>query len=166
VPNVKKKSPGERFWLMKSEPEAYSIDDFKHDKKTLWTGVRNYQARNFMMTGMQPGDEFLFYHSNAKPSGIVGLGRIVRTHVPDPSAIDRTSDYYDPKASHDHPIWFCAEVEYVAHLKRPVSLDEIKKENALAEMLLLRKGQRLSIQPVTAAEFKTVLKIADRAYAT
>lgn len=152
--------PGETLhWLMKSEPESYSIDAFKKDKKTLWTGVRNYQARNFMMTAMQKGDRFLFYHSNAEPTGVVGVGRITRVGLPDPSALDKQSDYYDPKASTDHPIWFCAEVEYEGTLAQTVTLAEIRSTKELAQMPLLQKGQRLSIQPVSAAEFATILKM-------
>lgn len=147
------------YWLMKSEPDAYSIDQLKKDKKTLWTGVRNYQARNFMMDSMQAGDQFLFYHSNAEPSGVIGVGKILRTSVPDPSALDPQSDYYDAKASHDHPIWFCAEVGYVSHFKKLVSLAEIRELKELSDMLLLRKGQRLSIQPVSKKEFETILKM-------
>jgi predicted RNA-binding protein with PUA-like domain len=148
------------FWLMKSEPESYSIDDLKRDGTTLWTGVRNYQARNFMMESMQPGDRFLFYHSNAEPSGVVGAGRIRRPNAPDPTAQDPTSDYYDPKAQPDHPIWFCAEVEFSDKFKRMVTLAEIREKKELANMALLNPGQRLSIQPVTAKEFTSIVKLA------
>lgn len=147
------------FWLMKSEPESYSIDTFKKDKKTLWTGVRNYQARNFMIGTMNVGDQILFYHSNAEPSGVVGVGKILRTNLPDPTAQDSRSEYFDPKASADHPIWFCAEVGYVAHLKTLVPLSEIRNRADLQEMQLLRKGQRLSILPVTKKEFETIVKM-------
>jgi predicted RNA-binding protein with PUA-like domain len=145
------------FWLMKSEPESYSIDQFKLDGKTLWTGVRNYQARNFMMVSMKPGDKFLFYHSNAEITGVVGVGRIKRTGVADPTAQDPKSEYFDPKAQPDHPIWFCAEVEFVEKLKRTVTLAEIRTKKELAEMALLRPGQRLSIQPVTSKEFAAIV---------
>jgi predicted RNA-binding protein with PUA-like domain len=150
------------YWLMKSEPGSYSIDDFKRDKKTLWTGVRNYQARNFMMDAMKPGDFMLFYHSNAEPSGVVDTGCIVRPNQADPTALDPKSDYYDPKASHDHPIWFCAEVEFTKRFARPITLSEIRQTKVLSEMLLLKKGQRLSIQPVTKAEFQLIEKMADQ----
>jgi predicted RNA-binding protein with PUA-like domain len=146
------------YWLMKSEPSSYSIDDFARDKKTLWTGVRNYQARNFMMNSMKPGDRLLFYHSNAEPSACVGVGSIVRPNQPDPSALDPKSDYHDPKASHDHPIWFCAEVKFDERFAKPVTLDEIRSTPALAEMALLQKGQRLSVQPVSKKEFDLILK--------
>jgi predicted RNA-binding protein with PUA-like domain len=148
------------YWLMKSEPESYSIDRLKKDKRTLWTGVRNYQARNFMMSAMKPRDRFFFYHSNAEPTGIVGVGRISKSNLPDPTALDKKSDYFDPKAAPDHPIWFCAEVEYESHLKNTVTLEMIKKTPALKDMLVIKRGQRLSIQPVTEAEFEAVLKLS------
>lgn len=154
------RKPGEkRFWLMKSEPESYSIDDFARDKKTLWTGVRNYLARNFMMTAMAPGDRFLFYHSNAEPSAIVGVGEILRTHQPDPTALDPKSEYHDPKSSEDHPIWFCAEVGFIGRMKKILPLSELKDKKELKDMALLQKGQRLSVQVVTKDEFDCVLKL-------
>jgi predicted RNA-binding protein with PUA-like domain len=147
------------YWLMKSEPEAYSIDQFARDKKTLWTGVRNYQARNFMMTSMQPGDRFLFYHSNAEPTGVAGVGEISRVAVPDPSAQDPKSEYFDPKSSPDHPIWFCAEVRFKTKLEKVVTLAEIRSDESLTSMPLLQKGQRLSIQPVSRKEFERILQM-------
>mgnify|MGYP001111260601 CR=1 FL=1 len=157
----KKKAPfvSTGFWLMKSEPEAYSIDDFEREGTTLWTGVRNYQGRNFMMTSMRPGDRFLFYHSNANPSAAVGLGRIRKINQPDPTAWDPKSKYYDPKASPDHPIWFCAEVEFEKRLPNPVSLHEMRERKELKNMALLRPGQRLSILPLTREEFNVILKM-------
>jgi predicted RNA-binding protein with PUA-like domain len=146
------------FWLMKSEPESYSIDQLSRDGKTFWTGVRNYQARNFMMNSMQKGDRFLFYHSNAEPTAIVGQGEIFRTSMPDTTALDKNSDYYDAKASTDHPIWFCAEVGFIEKFSHPFELSEIRQTKELSDMPLLRPGQRLSIQPVSAAEFKFILK--------
>ena len=147
------------FWLLKSEPESYSIDAFARDKKTLWTGVRNYQARNFMMTSMQPGDRFLFYHSNAVPSAIVGHGKVLRANLPDSTALDADSDYHDPKASSDHPIWFCAEVGFLEKFKIPLALAEMRELPALKEMALLQKGQRLSVLPVTAKEFAAIHRV-------
>lgn len=144
---------------MKSEPDAYSIDHFEKDGKTLWTGVRNYQARNFMTTAMKLGDPILFYHSNAEPSAVVGLGKIARINLPDPSALDPKSDYFDPKSSEDHPIWFCAEVEFVRRFPKPLSLAEIREMPKLADLLLLRKGQRLSILPVERRHFELITKI-------
>lgn len=145
---------------MKSEPETYSIDAFARESKTLWTGVRNYQARNYMMTGMHPGDRFLFYHSNADPSAVTGVGQILRVSVADPTALDPKSDHHDPKASEDHPIWFCAEVAYEGHVRQALSLAELKSRKELAGMVLLQKGSRLSVQPVTKAEFDLILEMA------
>ncbi len=147
------------FWLVKSEPESYSIDQFAKDKKTLWTGVRNYQARNFMMETMKPGEKVLFYHSNAEPSAIVGLGEVVRTNVPDPTALDARSDYHDPKASKDHPIWFCAEIKFLEKFDLPLSLEEIRRVDSLADMSLLAKGQRLSILQVQPDEFDVIMEL-------
>ena len=142
---------------MKSEPESYSIDQFAKDKKTLWSGVRNYQARNFMVDTMKPGEKFFFYHSNAEPTAIVGLGEIVRTGVADPTALDKKSDYYDPKSSKDHPIWFCAEVKFLKKFATPLSLEQIRGIKELAAMPLLARGQRLSVQPVGAKEFAFIM---------
>ena len=154
---TKNKTP--KYWLMKSEPDAYSIDQFKKDKKTLWEGVRNYQARNFMTQEMQVGDEILFYHSNATPPCVVGLGRISKPAVADPSAFDKKSDYYEPKSTPERPIWECVEVEFVEKFPKTLSLSEAKEIKTLDKMVLVKKGSRLSIQPVTKAEFDVILKI-------
>ncbi|MDX9731403.1 MAG: EVE domain-containing protein [Bdellovibrionales bacterium] len=157
-----------QYWLMKSEPEVYSIDDFKKDKSTLWTGVRNYQARNFMMGEvpdkpgpfMQAGDLFLFYHSNATPPACAGVGRIEKTGVPDPEQFDKKNEYFEPKATETKPIWFCAKVKYIETLKKLVPLEEIRREKALSKMTLIQKGSRLSVQPVTKEEFDHILKMS------
>ncbi|NCN40527.1 EVE domain-containing protein [bacterium] len=151
------KSP--RYWLMKSEPDAFSIDDLKSQKTSLWDGVRNYQARNFMMNDMRKGDLVLFYHSNAKPPGVAGLATVSKEAVPDPTAQDKKSEYYDAKAAPEKPIWFCVEVKFKSKFKELVPLDELKKHKALTEMLVLKKGQRLSIQPVTEKEFQYILEL-------
>lgn len=151
--------PAANYWLMKSEPESYSIDQFKSDKKTLWTGVRNYQARNYMVDAMKPGDVFFFYHSNAEPPGIVGIGKILKVNQPDPTGWDPKSEYFDPKASPDRPIWFCAEVGFEEKWKTPLTLAELKAEKALAKMALLQKGSRLSVQPVSKAEYDHIMKM-------
>jgi predicted RNA-binding protein with PUA-like domain len=149
----------QKIWLMKSEPETYPLTQLKKDGATLWTGVRNYQARNFMMKDMQVGDWVLFYHSNAEPSGVAGLAQVSKTALPDPTQFDKKSDVFDPKATKDKPTWFCVEVKYHSQFKNFVSLESLKNEKALAEMLVLKKGQRLSIQPVTDKEFETVKKL-------
>lgn len=150
-----------RYWLMKSEPDAFSIDDLKSQKTSLWDGVRNYQARNFMMNDMKPGDHVLFYHSNATPPGIAGLAVVSKPAAPDPSALDQKSKYYDPKAAPEKPIWFCVEVKFKKKFKKFIPLDELKNEKPLKDMLLLKRGQRLSIQPVTDQEFEHILALAD-----
>jgi predicted RNA-binding protein with PUA-like domain len=147
------------YWLMKSEPEAYSIDHLKRDGSTLWTGIRNYQARNFMMKDMQIGDLVLFYHSNAEPSGVAGIAQVTKLAEPDPSQFDKKSETFDPKATKDKPIWFCVTVKFVSKFKEVVSLDQLRSEKKLAAMQVLKKGQRLSIQPVTPAEFESVKKL-------
>lgn len=163
--NVAAPAQSTGFWLMKSEPESYSIDDFARDKKTLWTGVRNYQARNFMMNSMRVGDSFLFYQSNAEPSGAIGIGKISRVSVADPRAVDPKSDCYDPKASAELPIWFCAEVTFVEKFERVVALEEIRARRELATMALLRPGQRLSVMPIEKVEFEIIRKMATEASA-
>ena len=149
-----------QYWLMKSEPTAYSISDLKKDKSDLWDGVRNYQARNFMMHNMQVGDEVLFYHSNAFPSGIAGLAFVSHRAVADPTQFDPKSQYYDPKATPEKPRWFCVKVTFKAVFSRILSLAELKTHKALKDLLVLKKGQRLSIMPVTASHYQYILKIA------
>lgn len=149
-----------KYWLMKSEPDVYSIDHLKKDRKTLWTGVRNYQARNFMMTEMQPGDAVIFYHSNAEPPGIAGFGKILKTKQVDPTQFDKKGEYYDPKSQPDSPRWFCAEVGFEAKAAQFLSLEELKSNPELKDLLVLRKGQRLSIQPVSEAHFKIIRELS------
>lgn len=147
------------FWLMKSEPEVFSIEDLKKEKRTLWEGVRNYQARNFMMNEMKPGDQVLFYHSNATPPGVAGLAKVSRPAVADPTQFDRKSEYYDPKSTPDAPRWKCVEVEFVEIFKNFIPLEVLRGIPSLKEMKVLAKAQRLSVQPVTAAEFKKVSEL-------
>ena len=150
------------YWLMKSEPNTYSIDDLKKDKKTIWDGVRNYQARNFMMRNMQVGDAVLFYHSSADPSGVSGIAKVSRKALPDPTQFDKKSKYYDPKSTQKTPRWYCVEVAYQEKFKNFVSLQELRKVKDLKNMLVLKKGQRLSIQPLQKKEFETVLKLGKK----
>ncbi len=151
-----------KYWLMKSEPEVFSISHLKKDGATLWTGVRNYQARNFMMKDMQVGDLVLFYHSNAEPPGIAGIAQVSKAAQPDPTQFDKKSDLFDPKATKEKPNWFCVEVKFVSVFKNFISLDALRSEKSLATMLVLKKGQRLSIQPVTDQEFEVVQKIGGK----
>ncbi len=148
-----------KYWLMKSEPGTYSIQDLKKSGKDLWDGVRNYQARNFMKD-MQVGDEVLFYHSNARPPGVAGLARISKKVQPDPTAFDPQSKYYDPASKRDKPRWFCVEVAFKSVFKQLIPLEDLKKEKALSKMLVLKKGQRLSVMPVTQAEYMHILKMS------
>ena len=154
-----KKTTLKQYWLMKSEPSAYSIDTFQKDRKTLWDGIRNYQARNFMMNEMSVGDEVLFYHSNAKPPGVIGLAQVSHPAQPDPTAMDKKSKYFDPKSTKEKPIWHCVEIQFVKKFKRLVSLDEIRKDEKLQKMKLLSHS-RLSIQPLTKSEFHHICQIS------
>jgi len=151
-----------RKWLAKSEPNNYSIVDLRRDKKTLWTGVRNYQARNLLRDEWAKGDEVLFYHSNAKPSGVYGLAKVTKAKVADPTQFDPKSDYYDPKAKKDKPTWFAPEITFVSIFKAPISIEDIKKDAALKNMEVLRKGSRLSVQPVKDMEYKRVLMMSEK----
>lgn len=151
-----------KYWLMKSEPSIYSIQDLKKSGKDLWDGVRNYQARNFMVKDMQIDDEVLFYHSNASPPGVVGLARVSAKAQPDPTAFDPKSKYYDPASKRKNPRWFCVEVAFKSIFKKLISIEELRKEKALSKMLLLKKGQRLSVMPVTKAEYMHILKMSKR----
>ncbi|OZB61802.1 MAG: EVE domain-containing protein [Lysobacterales bacterium 14-68-21] len=144
-------------WLMKSEPDTFSIDDLAERGREPWDGVRNYQARNFMRDGMRVGDGVFFYHSNCAEPGIVGLAEVVSDAYPDPSQFDPKSDYFDPGASRDNPRWMLVDVGFVRRLKRTITLRELQALPALAEMPLVRKGNRLSVMPVTASEWKTIL---------
>lgn len=147
------------YWLMKSEPDVYSIQMLEKDKTTWWEGVRNYQARNFMTKEMQEGDAVLFYHSNAEPPGVAGLARVSLKAQPDKTQFDKKSEYYDEKATREKPIWFCVQVEHVKTFKNLVSLNDLREEPRLADMLVLKKGQRLSVQPVHKAHFELIKKL-------
>ena len=149
-----------RYWLMKSEPDVYSIDDLQRDGKTFWEGVRNYQARN-LLREIQVGDEVLFYHSNAKPPAVAGTAVVLAAATPDPAQFDPRSDYYDPKSSPEDPRWVGVEVGYGSHFARAVPLDELREVPALRDMVLLRRS-RLSVQPVTAAEWKVIVRLGAR----
>lgn len=144
------------YWLMKSEPSAYSLDDLQRDGTTPWDGVRNYQARNFMRDQMQVGDSVLFYHSNAKPPGVAGLARVVSAAYPDATAWQPDHKHFDSRSTPDNPVWFLVDVAYVAHFRQFVNLDQIRQHPELQAMLVIQKGSRLSIQPVTATEFALI----------
>lgn len=147
-----------RYWLMKSEPDVFGIDDLARKKREHWDGVRNYQARNFMRE-MKVGDRVLFYHSNAKPPGVAGLAEVCKEAYPDHSAWDPRSKYHDPKSPEDAPRWYMVDVKYVETFPDVIALDTLKVTPGLEEMLVLRRGQRLSVQPVTSDEFEIVTRL-------
>ncbi|MCC5847598.1 MAG: EVE domain-containing protein [Verrucomicrobia bacterium] len=146
------------YWLMKSEPDAYSIDDLERDGREPWNGIRNYQARNFLRDDMKEGDLAFFYHSNAKPPGIVGVMKIDSGPEPDRLAFDENSAYFDPKSDPEDPRWIQRQVRFVAKLPEMVTLEEMKRDENLEGMLVTRRGQRLSIQPVDANHFRYLCK--------
>jgi predicted RNA-binding protein with PUA-like domain len=148
-----------RYWLMKSEPDVFSIDDLAKKGKTAWEGVRNYQARNFMRDEMRVGDLVLFYHSNAEPPGVAGVARVASAPYPDATQFDEKSDYYDAKSKKDAPTWLLVDVAFVEKLPALVPLEAIKKDPKLGGMLVAQKGQRLSVQPVDEAHFRRVLAL-------
>ena len=146
------------FWLMKTEPDGFSLNDLIkcHDQTTFWEGVRNYQARNFMRDTMQVGDGVLFYHSSTSPSAVVGTAKIRQGARPDPTQFDPKSQYYDAKATPKSPRWFVVGVKYQQTFNTPVTLSMIRSTPRLAEMLVIKKGMRLSIQPVTQQQWEIV----------
>lgn len=148
-----------KYWLMKSEPDEFSIGDLKKVKVEPWTGIRNYQARNFMRDDMKKGDEILFYHSNTKPPGVAGIMTVSGSSYPDPTQFDKKSKYFDAKSSQENPRWIMVDVKYKKTFKNYVTLDDLKGEKKLKEMKILQKGNRLSITPVTKAEFDHVVKM-------
>jgi len=149
-----------RYWLMKSEPDAFSIDDLKRVGTEPWTGVRNYQARNFMRS-MAKGDQAFFYHSNCdKLPGVVGLAKVASAAYPDPTQFDPDSDYYDPKAGPANPRWFLVDVRFQRKFKRTIGLDELRGHApALSDFALLNRGNRLSVLPVSAAQWQFILEL-------
>lgn len=149
-----------QYWLMKTEPDAYSIDDLKRDQTEHWDGIRNYQARNFMMKDMKPGDEVLFYHSSCKVPGVVGLARVCKEAYPDFTAWNPDSKYYDPKSTPEKPRWYMVDVEFVKKFPEVISLNQIRQTPTLEGMRLLQKGNRLSIMPLNKHEFQTICKLA------
>ena len=147
-----------KYWLFKSEPQSYSIADLQRDRTTPWSGVRNYQARNFMQA-MSPGDEGFFYHSSCAVPGIVGICRVARAAYPDATAFDPRSEYFDPKSSPEKPRWFNVDVAFVRAFDDVLPLTLLRELPALEAMPLLQRGQRLSVQPVRASEWRAILKL-------
>jgi len=148
-----------RYWLMKSEPAAYSINDLLRDKTTCWDGVRNYQARNFMRDQMRLGDGVLFYHSNILIPGIVGEAKVTREGYPDYTAWDPEDRHYDPKTAPDRPTWFMVDIEFVRECRSVITLTQLKEIPGLEKMEVVKRGSRLSVSPVTAEEWKILIHL-------
>lgn len=150
------------YWLFKSEAAVFSIADLEKapKKTTFWDGVRNYQARNYLRDQIKKGDLVLFYHSNSDPSGIVGVAEVVREGYPDHTAFDERDPHFDPKSNPANPTWYMVDIKYVKTFPRMLSLEELRGVPALKDMVLLQKGSRLSIQPVTEKQWKTIEKLA------
>ena len=155
-----------KYWLLKTEPTSYSVDDLSKEKNrtTCWDGVRNYQARNFIRDQMKTGDQALLYHSSTEPPGIVGICEVVKESYPDPTAFDAKSKYFDEQSSRDAPRWFMVDVQLKNKFRRLVPLDELRKIDALRDMVLLSKGSRLSVQPVTKTQFDTIVSVARKGH--
>ena len=145
------------YWLMKSEPDAYSIDTLKNDEETLWDGIRNYQARNFMRN-MNKGDKVFFYHSNCKPPGIVGLMEVIDLKITDPTQFDKSSKYFDPKSKPENPRWDCVKVKFISKSRNILSLSELRSLFSEEDLLVVKKGNRLSILPVRNDIAKKILE--------
>ncbi len=150
------------YWLMKSEPKAYSIDDLEREKITMWEGCRNYQVRNILRDTMKIGDQAFFYHSNATPSGIVGTMRIISEPYPDPTQFDLNSKYYDPKSSPIKPTWCVRDVEFLEKWQHMITIAELKNSSGFQNLAAIQKGQRLSITFVTPQEWQQILSLKSR----
>ena len=145
------------YWLMKSEPDCFSIDDLQAVGIEPWDGVRNYQARNMLRDQVKVGDGVLFYHSNCKDPAIVGIAEVVRDGYPDHTAFDPREKHFDPKSSDQQPIWYMVDVKYIRHLKQPLTRDDLRRHPVLSGMAVLRKGNRLSVMPVTAEQWQLIV---------
>jgi len=145
-----------QYWLMKSEPNSYSIDNLKKDHQTFWSGVRNYQARNFMRDAIKVGDKVLFYHSNAEPPGVVGIAKVCKPGYPDFTSWDPQNHHYDPKSTPQKPLWYMVDVEFVEKFPKIISLTELKDHPGLTGMLVLKRAMRLSVQPVSKEHFNLI----------
>lgn len=145
------------YWLIKSEPDCYSIDDLKKDGVTPWAGVRNFQARNHMRDGMKVGDKALFYHSSTNPAGVYGIAKVASKPYRDLTALDPKDEHYEPKSE-----WVCVDMKFVSKMKRLVTLEEMKKDSKLNGILVAKRGQRLSIMPVSEKHFKRVVEMGNK----
>ncbi len=149
-----------KYWLMKSEPNAYSIDDLERDGYTYWDGVRNYQARNFMRDEMKIGDRVIFYHSNTEPPAAVGIAEVVKESYPDFSAFDPKDKHFDPKSKEEKPTWYMVDIKFVKKFKKIVPLQEMKQNPKLQDMKLVQRGNRLSVMPITKEEFDEIVRMS------
>jgi len=149
-----------KYWLFKTEPDAYSIHDLEAAGVDLWDGIRNYQARNFIRDEMRPGDKVLIYHSRVQPPGVVGEAEIASEPYPDPTQFDPVAKYHDPKSDPDNPRWMTIDVRHQRTYAEAVPLPELKQTPGLEDMMVVKKGMRLSIQPVTAEQWRIVRKLA------
>jgi predicted RNA-binding protein with PUA-like domain len=150
------------YWLLKTEPDQYPLSQLEKDGRTPWTGVRNYQARNTMRDSMRPGDGILFYHSNADPACVAGLAEVCSESYPDPTQFDAGGDYFESRATPEKPVWMLVDVAFSETFRHPVSLDELRNTPGLEKMVLLKRGMRLSVQPVSADEWKIVCRLGRR----
>ena len=148
------------YWLFKSEPDVYSIHDLERDGETTWEGIRNYQARNLLRDDIAVGDEVLFYHSRVQPIGVAGVAKVVKAGYPDPYQFDPKSKYHDPKSDPDDPRWITVDIAFGKAFAEVVPLTALKEDKRLAKMMVTQRGARLSVQPVTPAEFKAVLSMS------
>ncbi len=149
------------YWIFKSEPDVYSIEDLKRDKITYWDGVRNYEARNYLRDKIKKGDIVLFYHSNCDEPGVYGICEVVKEGYPDFTQFDPDNKYYDPKSNPAKPTWFMVDVKFLKKFDKPVLLDNMRSNQKLKGMRLLQKGNRLSVLPITKMEFEEILKMSE-----
>lgn len=149
-----------KYWLVKSEGDCYSIDDLQRDGTTAWTGVRNYQARNFMRDGMKPGDAVLFYHSTGAPTGIYGWAEVISAPHPDETQFKADDEHFDPSVSPEAPRWYCVDIRFKKKFAKPLALASIKEDVELGDMLVCRRGNRLSVMPVAEKHFLKIITIA------
>lgn len=150
-----------KYWLLKSEPSTFSIEDLINSKEqtTFWNGVRNYQARNYIRDEIKSGDKAIFYHSNINPPSAVGICEIIKNGYPDFTAFDKKSEYYDPKSSRENPIWYMMDVKFIKRFKNPTTINDIKTNPKLKNMILLKKGNRLSVFPISKNEFEEIVRM-------
>ncbi len=159
MPNKNTKHKSVKFWLMKSEPDAYGITDLEKDRQTFWDGVRNYQVRNMFRDEFRVGDRALFYHSSCDTVGVAGEMEVVSEAKPDQTQFDKKSEYYDPKSTKDNPRWLGVEVKYTQTFEAVITLDELRNNPRLANLRILKPGNRLSVIPITKTEYNAVLKM-------